>query len=100
MTDQRTLFDPGEATGAMTDNQQLIWKHVQDSGPQGGLTPTQAGRILHADKGTHPENETCVWCRSAGKGVLENLKARRLVRRRRSGVYQAVRRRDNGHIPD
>jgi hypothetical protein len=99
VTNHPTLFDPGEATGAMTSAQTLIWQAVQDSGPQGGLTPTQAGRLLHADKGAHPEAESCQWCRSAGKGVLENLKARRLVRRRKTGVYQPVRRRDNGHIP-
>lgn len=99
MTTQPRLFDPGEATGAMTAHQALIWKHIQESGSQGGLTPTQAGRIIHADKGAHPEDDTCIWCRSAGKGVLENLKARQLVRRRKTGIYQPTRRRDNGFIP-
>lgn len=93
MTVQRHLFDPGEATGAMTPHQQLIWHAVQNSGPQGGLTPTQAGRIIHASNGAHDEDFTCQFCRSSGKGVLENLKARKLVKRRRSGVYQPVKQR-------
>ena len=91
MTTQRTLFDPGEAPGAMTANQTLIWQHVQESGPQGGLTPTQAGRLLHAKLGHHHEDETCGFCRSTGRAVLDNLRDRQLVKRRRTGVYQVAR---------
>ena len=89
MTTQRTLFDPGEATGAMTAHQQTVWQAVKES--DGGLTPTQAGRAIHASTGAHAEDFTCQFCRSTGRAVLDNLRDRQLVKRRRTGVYQSVR---------
>ena len=91
MTTHPTLFDPGEALGNMHPDETLIWKAVQESGPDGGLAPVRAGRILHATKGAHPENETCLYCASSGKYVLDNLRDRQLVKRRRTGVYQVAR---------
>lgn len=97
MTNQRPLFDPGVALGNMSDRESLILKHVEQS--EGGLTAQQAGRIVHADSGAHAEDVSCAYCVSAGVRVLKQLKVRGLVRQRRGGIYQAVRRRDTGSIP-
>ena len=85
---QAHLFDPGPGEGAMTSHQQIVWQAIQDAGE---LTPILAGRIIHASNGAHPANVTCEWCRSTGRAVLDNLRDRQLVKRRRTGVYQAVR---------
>jgi len=71
MTKQPTLFDPGQALGNMTAHQTLVWKAVRES--EGGLTPTQAGRLIHASTGVHTEDVTCPFCRSTGRAVLDNL---------------------------
>lgn len=97
MTNQRPLFDPGVALGNMKPAETLILKHVEQS--EGGLTAQQADRLVHADSGAHAEDVSCAYCTSTGRRVLDQLKARQLVKQRRSGIYQAVRRRDNGSIP-
>ena len=86
------LFDPGPGEHGLTENQQTVYKAAQDSGPDGGITATEAGLLLHA----HPDGRPCVWCKGRGREVLEALKRRGLVRRRKTGVYQPVRAR---HIP-
>ena len=94
---QPPLFDPGVALGNMSSRETLILKAVEQS--EGGLTAQQAGRIVHADSGAHAEDVVCAYCVSAGRRVLDQLKARQLVKQRRGGIYQAVRRVDRGHIP-
>ena len=86
---QPHLFPPGAATGAMTPHQTLIWQHVR--GSEGGITPTAAGRLIHASTGAHTEDVSCQFCRSTGRAVLDNLRDRQLVKRRRTGVYQVAR---------
>ena len=75
------VYAPGEH--GLTENQQTVYNAVQDSGPDGGITATEAGLLLHA----HPDGRPCVWCKGRGREVLEALKRRGLVRRRKTGVY-------------
>lgn len=86
---QRRLFPPGAATGAMTAHQQTVWQAVKES--EGGITPTEAGRRIHASTGAHTEDVSCQFCRSTGRAVLDNLRDRQLVKRRRTGIYQVAR---------
>ena len=99
MTAQRHLFDPGPAEGGLTDHQAAVLEAVETAGSAGGLTATQAGALVHSRRAIHPASEVCVWCKGDGRGVLEALKKRGLVRRRKTGVYQPTKRRDNGVIP-
>ena len=86
---QAHLFDPGPGEANLSANQQIVWEAVKES--EGGITPTAAGRAIHASTGAHAEDVTCQFCRSTGRAVLDNLRDRQLVKRRRTGVYQVAR---------
>lgn len=91
MTAQRTLFDPGPADGALTPHQAAVYAAAQDAGPRGGITASEAGALVHSRRAVHAAAGRCVHCRGDGRAVLDALKKRGLVKRRKSGVYQPVR---------
>ena len=87
MTASSTLFDPGPADGGLTDRQQAVYDAARNT--PGGITSEDAGRILHAIRGNHTATHTCTWCASEGHGVLQALRRRGLLtRRRKTGLWQ------------
>lgn len=90
MTEQPTLFTPPPATGGLTPRQEQALEHVRAAA--GGATDEDVGAALHAtrERRPHPRREPCEWCASDGRSVLEALRRRDLVVRRRSGNWQAL----------
>lgn len=88
MTDQPTLFAPPPADGNLTDRQAYVLELVRTT--PGGIEDVDVGARLHARRGKHASVDTCPWCADEGKGVLEALRRRGLVIRRRTGAWQAT----------
>ena len=87
MTAQRHLFDPGPADGGLTAYQSLVYESVGVE----GITASRAGALIHSHRAIHPATDLCQWCRGDGNGVLQALRKRGLVKRRRTGTWQLVR---------
>ena len=90
MSDEHpTLFTPPPATGGLTDRQETALAHVRAT-PR-GATDEDVGAALHAvrERRPHPAHDPCEWCATDGRSVLEALRRRDLVVRRRSGNWQA-----------
>lgn len=73
-----TPLAPGVRLGR---NQQQVYTALRQ---RKGITADEAGAIVHADRGRHPEDRRCNYCAEAGKGVLRSLRAHGLVVHRRS----------------
>lgn len=53
---------------------------------RGELTRDEVGQIIHAGRGKHPVDETCMFCGVDADGVIESLTARRLAEAVTGGV--------------
>lgn len=87
MSDHPTLFAPPPADGDLTERQRFALNLVRRTA--GGVTDEEIGAHLHARRGRHISTDVCRWCSDEGRGVLEALRKRGLVTRRRTGVWQA-----------
>lgn len=87
--DHPTLFTPPPATGGLTPRQERALEIVRATA--GGTTGEDVGAALHAERERrpHPRHEPCEWCASDGRSVLDALRRRGLVTRRRTGHWQA-----------
>lgn len=83
---QGVLFDAGPADGALTDNQRAIYNAIGT-----GMTASEAGALLHSRRAVHPASDRCQFCRGEGNALLQALRKRQLVKRRRNGTWQLVR---------
>lgn len=101
MTAARPLFDPGPATGNLTAKQQIILAHLQAH--PGGLRAIDIGRHLHLERGCPVclPDRTCQYASRDANVVLEQLgtSGRRLVIRRRTGLWQLVHPPVTGYDP-
>ena len=88
MSDQATLFTPPPADGNLTPKQRYVLDLVRTT--PGGIEDVDVGARLHARRGRHASVDTCPWCAEEGKGVLEALRRRGLLIRRRTGAWQAL----------
>lgn len=88
MSEQPTLFAPPPADGNLTDRQTFVLDLLRAT--PGGLEDVEVGARLHARRGRHASVDICQWCAEEGKGVLEALRRRGLVVRRRSGSWQPL----------
>lgn len=75
---QPTLFDPGPAEGRLTDRQRTVYEAIDAE----GITDTQAGAVLGASER---------WRASTGREVLNALRRKQLVIRRRTGLWQRTK---------
>lgn len=80
------LFDPG--AGKLRERQQVALNFLGRE----GATALDVGRNWHAHIGCmycSPDHD-CIYVESAGRSVLVSLRKKRLVVRRRSGIWQRV----------
>jgi len=83
---QPTLLDVPAAPRPLTDRQQFVWHLIRASCE--GLTAEQVGAALHAQKGSHPADEPCVYCGRDGRAVLTSKAVAPLVTYRVRGDGQ------------
>jgi len=72
----------------LTDRQQYVLDLVETTS---SATATFVGMMLHGRRGKHDEHRPCVYCEDEGRGVLVALRKKGLVVRRRSGLWQSLR---------
>ena len=65
--------------------QEFILRRIRE---RGGIETDEAGALLHADRGKHPPDTRCRWCEQEGSSVLVSLRNRKLVIRRRTGLWE------------
>ncbi len=82
---QRPLFTPPAADGALTERQQIVYRAVRE---QGGIHATEVGQILHREK---HDGSPCNYCYLDGWAVLVALRKRKLVTRKHSGEWVPAR---------
>lgn len=84
--EQLALIETGPR---LTDRQRYALDELERADVD-GLQTDELGALLHARNGKHSAEDRCVWCGKDGRGVLEALRAKELVRyRSRLKVWQA-----------
>jgi len=86
VTVQPTLLDVPAAPRPLTSRQAFVWHLV--CGIAEGITAEQVGAALHAQKGTHPVGEPCIYCGRDGRAVLTSKAVAPLVTYRVRGDGQ------------
>lgn len=88
----RPLFNPGPATGALTDRQQHALDHLTEN--PAGVRSTDLGAYLHQALGNRcscTPDVRCKYAMSEGERVGKQLRARELAIKRKSGLWQLMR---------
>lgn len=82
---QPPLFDPGVK---LTDRQQFVYDYIAGE----GADALHVGHVLHERRGCRfcRPDEPCSFAHQDGRNVLNALRKKGLVIRRRSGLWQRI----------
>jgi len=83
-----TLFDEPPRP-KLTEKQAFGLEHVRQF--EEGVTADELGALLHERRRVHAAGERCDWCASEGRSILEPLRRKGLLIRRRTGLWQITR---------
>lgn len=102
MSDQAALFRQLPGVPTLTDRQAFALAELERV--PDGLPADEVGARLHERRGKHDAGVRCEWCPTDGRAVLVELRHKGLVVRRRSGLWQLLRRAtgpaDFGEFPE
>jgi hypothetical protein len=96
----RALFDPGPATGGLTDRQALVLQLLRDN--PDGLRSSDLGAFIHVATGAPcpcSHDVRCKWARAEGERVAKSLRQRDLAIKRKTGRWQLTRPPVTGYDP-
>lgn len=86
MTKQPTLLVVPAQPKPLRERQAFVWHLVRASSE--GMTATEVGAALHAQKGNHAVDEPCIYCARDGRSVLTSEAVAPLVTYRVRGDGQ------------
>jgi hypothetical protein len=84
---QQSLFVADVDESALSENERAVLRRLDRYGK---IATGEAGRIIYRNRGQNPNLVKSEWLRSAGYELLNRLRGRGLVKRRRDRLWGRV----------